>query len=111
MWSCCLCVGEQLAASLFRHSVKMKTTSAVESWTTSSRECLEGKEETVVMAWGSRQIKQEKLLTGKACVLRSFTCTHLVNFDLASLPPELEDNEKLKNIEPRMVELILNEVS
>ena len=26
------------------------------------------------------------------------------------LPPELEGEERLKNIEPRMVELILNEV-
>ena len=28
----------------------------------------------------------------------------------SQLPPELEGNERLKNIEPRMVELILNEV-
>ena len=27
------------------------------------------------------------------------------------LPPELEGNERLRNIEPRMVELILNEVN
>ena len=27
------------------------------------------------------------------------------------LPPELEGNERLRNIEPRMVELILNEVT
>ena len=28
-----------------------------------------------------------------------------------NLPPELEGNELLKNIEPRMIELIMNEVS
>ena len=27
------------------------------------------------------------------------------------LPPELEGNELLKNIEPRLIELIINEVS
>ena len=32
------------------------------------------------------------------------------DFFLSGLPPELEGNEKLRNIEPRMVEMILNEV-
>ncbi len=32
------------------------------------------------------------------------------NSEGSQLPPELEGNERLKSIEPRMVELILNEV-
>ena len=28
-----------------------------------------------------------------------------------NLPPELEENERLKNIEPRIIELIANEVN
>ena len=28
----------------------------------------------------------------------------------SNLPPELQENERLKNIEPRMIELITNEV-